>query len=150
MNTEKRREALYEASMHVDHVLWLGGMHPNGVSGKLVELIEDTEPAELIELFGLGEDSSVLEFLEGDHELAAEFLVEEKSGFVVACETPVPQHISFNPEGEATSWCMGGVYWTFKAYGDTPEEAIEKALRIQQEWFEQEAQRQWEEKNAKE
>ncbi len=148
MNAEELREKLYEAGMHVDHMLWLGGMNHNA-SEKLIELLEYDELEEVVELFGLEKDSSVLEFLEDEPETAAEFLVEEKNGFVALCEAAVPRDISFNPAGKVESWSTGGVYWIIKTYGDTPEKAVEKALLIQQERFTQETQRQWEKKNAK-
>ena len=143
MNTEELREKLWEPSMHVDHVLWLGGMHPNGVSEKLIELLEYDTPKEVAELFELGKNSYVLECLEGEeYGLAAASLVEEKTGFVVMCEAPVPQYIRLNPAGEVESWSTGGIYWIIKAYGESPDEAIKKALLIYKKQFEQEVKKQ--------
>ena len=149
MKIDELREELYEASMHVEKVLWLGGMYTSAISQELLEFIEFAEPEELIDLFGPGEDNVGYEYLgEGEYQLAAEQIVEENSGFLVICEAATPRDIKFNPEGEITSWSEGGVYWIINAYGDSLEEATRKALRIREERFEQEVKKQREASNA--
>lgn len=147
MNHREITEALFEASVRFDHVIYLAGALsqgdslPPGLSDFLIEedgtTIGEALPG-LPQSFLTEDDDTCREFV-------AEWLIDNgRLGFMVQAATPVMTRMS--PTSRHFSW---GYYSTQWLYGDTMEEVVSKAVDWARERRDAEDAKAEEAKNAK-
>lgn len=92
---------------------------------------------EVLKAIGLrNKDISGYADLESKSELM-DFLLDNKvTGFLIHFSTPVPRDFEFRDDGEFVCCSSGwGIStWSF-AFGSTLEDALEQAIKVQQEYF---------------
>ena len=116
----------HEHNLRAEQIIHLGAQACCGPEADAVTEAFENDGEEIWEALGLPET-----YLELGDQLDEILLQEGRTGFLVQIATPVPQQF-YDGGAYSSSW---GCYHCHWFYGDTLEQAFNKALKYKQEWL---------------
>lgn len=130
-------ENLYDGSIRIENIFYMQLVTAcDSLPDSFWEVFDDDRENVLSAIGLVSKDISEYGNLETKDELL-EFLYDHKaSGVLILFVTPVPRNFSFDTDGEF-SHCSSGwglTSWHF-AYGESIDEALAQAIKVQDQYF---------------